>query len=70
MKYKYLVLLLLLTLSFASCRKCKQCHYVRTENGVVIYQTEKEEYCNEDLKAVEAEEPTVWNNQVTEWVCE
>lgn len=57
---------------FSSCTDCKQCKIVKTntETGETLSESTPEEYCAEDLDATENEEPVVFGNEKSEWICQ
>lgn len=53
----------------SSCADCKECKQVVSINDSIVNSTSPEEYCGEDLEAIDGQED-VTGDQVTKWVCE
>jgi len=73
MKKKYTVILSLLVLAFCSCEECKDCRpVVFYMNGTVaVDNTTPEEYCGQDLEAIENEDTVfMGTDRYSIYVCE
>jgi hypothetical protein len=59
----------LLFFGLSACTDCKECKVVSTVDGEVVDTSAPEEYCGEDLEAIDGTEVTV-GDQTNKWVCE
>jgi hypothetical protein len=59
----------LFVFGLSSCEECKECKVVTSVDGEVVDQSSPEEYCGDDLEAIDGEESQT-GDQVTKWVCE